>query len=364
VVSGIGDFANRSDVLLGAAELYADGLAQGDETALDRAGDELLDAAAWDAAGPLGLYAIGQPSAAAATTEADLATVLLDLQAGNLLVAAGLQRNALPNVPADRAVFDEAHEQMAEARQELAATPSVVLGLQAVYANSADIEAARNDFRSQSKALLEEIVNEVNGTISAASEQVEKLKLADVMAAVNQIGQALPVVAQAGQLVRKGLDLIKRAIEGIFDFIGREATETVKSQLKALWEKIGQGRQNFVETLLGVAAVKARIETILMAATDLRRVDFGTNALIPVADAFTRRNTLLRAVVRGLALGGSCLALVHLAAPWVSLALGAAYLASIGAALLIGAAYTGQHRIFGDIEGVEQIAERIGSTAG
>jgi CTP-dependent riboflavin kinase len=93
---------------------------------------------------------------------------------------------------------------------------------------SKTLESAADQFRNYSSELLEEIVGESEQTITAAITELKKLDPAEIVKAVGQIGEAVPIVAGAGQVLRRGLEKLKRAIEALMEMFGKDAFKEVK----------------------------------------------------------------------------------------------------------------------------------------
>jgi hypothetical protein len=346
-------------VLLQAAERFEDSL--GDPRRREAATKQLLNAAEKDSIADVRLGFQMEPGAPPpASVSGRLSAALLDLQSANVLVAAGL-RAEKPKEQGDGELLKDARRQMATTREELLAPALVPTGFAAsLNLKSATLESAADQFRNYSSQLLGEIAGGAEETIKTAMTELKKLDPAEIVKAVGQIGEAVPIVAGAGQLLRKGLEKLKRAIEALMEMFGKDAFKEVKEEIQRIVKEAGVSGRTLLESLLGANSVKDRIKSILASPTlSISKVDSASNSLPQLARDFNRDNKLLRAVLRAIQLAGLLLALVQFAAPWLVPTLAIAYVLAIGATVLVGRQYTGAWRVLAWNDGVEQVADRI-----
>jgi hypothetical protein len=356
---GISDYTRRSAVLLQATGRFEQSL--DDPRQREVAIRQLLTAAEKDSIADVRVgFQVEPGQSPPASVSGRLSAVLFDLQSANVLVAAGL-RAEQPKEQHDGELLKDARRQMATTREELLAPALVPKHFVAsLNLKSETLESAAEQFRNYSSQLLGEIVSETEQVITTAATQLKKLDPAEIVKAVGQIGEAVPIVAGAGQLLRSGLEKLKRAIEALTDMFGKDAFKEVREQIQRILKEAGVGGRTLLETLLGANAVRDRIKIILTKqALIVSNVDSASNSLPGIARDFSRDTKLLRAVVRAIQLSGVLLALVHFAAPWLVPALAIAYVLAIGATVLVGRQYTGAWRVLAWSEGVEQIADRI-----
>lgn len=358
----IDEYARRSATLLHASERFRAALFADERQQQFRAND-LLAAAGDEAAKdvfsrfqPGGTSPLPRPSGPSA-----LSAVLFDLQSGNLLIAAGLRIKELPAID-DGNLLSEAHRQIEASRGELVASDVRMQFAANLMIHSGDTNAAAAEFRRYSGELLDEIVLESRNTINTACKGLAKLDPSEVTKAIDQLGGAVPIVADVGRLVRQGLEKVKRAIEAVAELFGKDTLDKVKATVQEIWSNVKSLDHDLLGRLLGVGTVKKRIEQILAASTlTPAALDRATNTLPGVASEFTKNNSLLRALIRAIELVALLLyALRFLTGPWLAVALGIAYLTIIGGALLIGGEYTGGRQLLHWAQGVEQLAEAIG----
>lgn len=356
MASGISEYTRRSAVLLQATKRFEQSL--DDPRRRDAAIRQLLTAADQDSTAGvrLGFQAKSDDEPPASVSER-LSAVLFDLQSANVLVAAGMRAEA----PGDGKLLQDASRQMGTTREELQAPAVLPTNFVAsLNLKSKTLDSAAEQFRNYSSQLLGEIVSEAEKNIAAATKELKKLDPAEILKAVGQIGEAVPIIAGGAQVLRKGLEKLKRAIEALMEMFGKEAFEKVKEQIQTILEKAGVSIHALLEALLGTNSVKARISTILEnKALVVSKVDGASNSLPELADNFSRDSKMLRAVMRAIQLAGLLLALLSLAAGWLVPALAIAYALAIGATVLVGRQYTGASRVLAWSDGVEQVAERI-----
>jgi hypothetical protein len=347
----IEEFARRSERLLRVSEAFQDSLAGTSEDRRE-AEQELVEA-------------IPPPPALPTSPlldEDQLTAVLLELQSGNLLVAAGVQTDA----GAPPAALDNARQQIQAAKTQVEAPPAPQR-LSAAIIRSSNLPTAKEGFRSQSGEFLKEIVDEVETTIEAAlgplKSLVEKYGGGAVNDFIKELGTPFPGLADASLLVRRGLESVKRALAALARWLGESSLSALKPDLETLWAKLREeGGRAVLEHVIGAKVALDRVENVLSTTTrPFEQVDEASNKLPPISGNFLREIRLVRLIVRGLALAAVLLGVVFAATVWVPLALGAALFAAIGAALLIGGEYTGGRRLLSRVQGVEQIAEDLGT---
>lgn len=361
MAQGVDEYIHQAALLLQAAEQFEDSLAAGDAEQ-EFAVDELLGVAQKNAVQGISLRFQGQPGAGLPATRSvsgGLSAIVLELQSANVLVAAGLQKQEL-GLAGDLDLLHQAQQHVATTRDELSASATGSARFASLNIQSATAESATQAFRTYSGQLLDEIVDEAGNTAKAALKGVAKLDAYQIANALSQIGEAVPIVAGVGVLLRKGIEKLKAAIEALSELFGKDAFDKVRDQIGEIWQQAGEVGRALLTRLLGAQGVKARIEEILSGSSlPISAVDGASNALPVLAAEFARNNKLLRALVRAIDLAAGLLALLSFAGPWLGLALGTAYLSTIGGVLLVGGEYTGGRRLLRWVDGVEQVAERI-----
>jgi hypothetical protein len=359
IMSGISEYSDRSANLLNmAARLYG-GLS--DDRLARRAESDLLRATEDSATEEFVLGFAAQPGVPPppATVSNGLAAVLFDIQAGNLLIAAGLARGEDAAAKQDGELLLAARQQIAISRGELVGIPVAPLKFDPkLNQRSNTIEGALVTFRDSSNDLLHEIVTEAKSGVLLVGDQISKLDVGPLGDLLGKIGDAIPFGADLGRLVRRGIELVKKAIDGITGLFGKDLLGDARDGVGEVWHGIGDLTDMLFEKLLGVGPVKQHIDTILKGpGLQLERVDRQANALSPLGTSFNSNNKMLRGIIRAIAFAGGLLAWLSVTGPWVVIGLGIAYATVIAAILVSGRLSTGAtpaHQ-----PGVEQIADGI-----
>jgi hypothetical protein len=301
--AGISNYLDSSDRLLFAAQRFSVAL-DGNTRYRDLAINDLLAAVETHApAAPR--FAEDQATALAAGPDETLASALFDVQAAGLLASAGLSVKET-EVQGDPGGFAQALQEVSEARTILAQPPQPRLFTAPSGIASADLAVAKATFRTNSNTALKGIVNDAAETIGEIIEKLMKLDPNKITEAFGTFGQRpLEVLAAAGRLVRRALEKLKSAVEAIISVFGNEALAQVKSKVGEIWDSFKAG--NFTNAILaamaGTAAVDAHInEIIVRPGLDKDKIDNASNALAPLAEQYTSKINLLRALRNGIAL--------------------------------------------------------------
>jgi hypothetical protein len=356
MAEGVFDYTRRSAVLLEAAKRYE--RVAGDPREKDAAAKALFSAAERDSFASLRFEA-EQDLPPPASVSSRLSAVLFDLQSANVLLAAGLQTES--SKPEGGDLLRHARQEIATSREELLTRDAVPTNFAAALnVQSATVEAAISEFRKYSQQLLDEIVGEVTNTIDVALTELRKLDLGEIGKALKQLGDAVPIVASGGQLLQKGLEKLKRAMEALMVLFGKDALRNTKDQIEQILKQTGVGSGTVMRSLLGAHSVEERIAAILASSgLSAAKIDEACNFLPELAREFNQNSKLLRAILRAIQLASLGLAVLHFAAPWLVPTVGLVYVSMIGVAVLIGRQYTGASHMLAWIDGVEQVAARI-----
>jgi hypothetical protein len=357
------DYAQRAAVLLNEASRFEDSLSA-DESAQQAAVRDLLEAADMGAGPTVAAFdpGIGPPPPPAGLD--GVSSILFDLQSANLLMAGAIERKEIA-AAAPAGHFQRARQDIETTRNEITTPETIPFELSWTVKSSTSAEAA-NEFRKWSGKLLDEIVDESADTMERAVNGLRKLDPAKVSDALGALLKPLPFATEAGVLVRKGIQKLRQAIEALVALFGTDAFEAIKGEIDKLRNASGDIAHKLLEAVLGVPAVRQRIEAIAAVGKDKPEawrdtVDRASNSLIALADDFTRYNRLLRALIGAIDLAVVLLVALHFAGPWFALAIGVAYLSTIGGTILVAIEYTGVRQLLRWTKGVEQVAEGIGA---
>jgi hypothetical protein len=296
-----------------------------------------------------------------------LSGVLLDLQAANVLLSAGIALNEHGRGP-DSSLLDrslqEAENSRAAVTLDVSAEAAVLRFAAEAGVKSATVEAAKTTFRKNAQGVLKDIVDDANAVVNDVLEKLKKFDGAKVIEGIDKLGESIQVVAAAGKLIRQGLDLLKKALDALSKLFGKEALATSKKKVGEIWEKFQSGKytQDVLAWTFDVKGTEARIAAALeQANVDASVIDNATNALPGLSTKYKNNMKLLRSLMSAVALAGSIIAFLQLAAPYIPLALAGVYAALIGATVLIGMDYSDSGRGLGWVRGVGQIANGIKS---
>lgn len=365
---GISEYTRRSEALLLAAEDFRNSL-QADEGDRDVAVDELLGAARrgssldavlrFEPGGPSPVRVEPGVPPPPVDPQHVLSAALFELQSANILISADL---ALKGAGTSNGVrlFDEARQQMSASHDEL--TGPIVLNY-APPSNvaSGTLDSARQSFENNSGQVLTAIID---GCADAAGDALAGLKTLDptkVLDALGRIGESVPMAAEAGRLVRAGIEKLKNAIEAIAALFGKDKLAAIKEKIEKIWENFTSGKysRDIIRVLLSVSEVEEHIKEKLAEANKVDAVDRASNRLAPLTTNFDFYVKLLRGLIQGISFAATALSFFHFTAAWLSLAFGLAFLSTIGGAVLIGSEYVGRHRLLHWTDGVDQIADTI-----
>jgi hypothetical protein len=292
------------DPILAAAELEA--AVNRSESAVTR---RRFDAAA----------APGEPEAS--TDEDFMAGALLDLQSANLLLAASIATNEYGG-GGDRKFLRASVENMEVTR---VAVQSAIAPRPAAWAAeenaSVDLEAAKTRFRTSARRALNSVVDGTGEVIGTVGQEMRKLDGAEVLEAIGALGKQFDAVAAVGRLAKAGFDRLKAVLDKLSGLFENEALAGVKKRVEDVWQKI-------------------------------KKREYARDVLRWLVDA-----KMAEGLASAVVLAAALLGFFSTVAPWVPLASAAAYVAVIGGALVVAAAYTGEGPLFGWVRGVRVIIE-------
>jgi hypothetical protein len=294
-----------------------------------------------------------------------LSAIVFDAESANVLLAAGVALNE-HRQGADRALLSQSLDNMelstASVRADLTGTD-----LRSVDAAkgvlSKDLPSAKESFRVNAEGVVDDFVGKAAEVVSAVFDQLEKLEPAKVLEGLQDLGRTFQIVGEAGTLIRKGMESLKRAIEGLRNLFGDELFDSVKERITKLWDdfKSGKYTREVLAFLFEVRETKSRIDTALLtkvAPTDA--FDSATNQLPALSEKFRRIMKLFRTLVRTIALAGLITAAVHFAAPWIPLVLAGAYGGVLAGTAMVGMNYVGTDKgLLHWVRGVGSVADSI-----
>jgi hypothetical protein len=294
-----------------------------------------------------------------------LSAIVFDAESANVLLAAGVALNE-HRQGADRALLSQSLDNMelskATVRADLTATELRSFDA-AKGVRSKDLPSARESFRVNADGVVDDFVGKAAEVVSAVFDRLEKLEPAKVVEGLQDLGRTFQIVGDAGTLIRKGMESLKRAIEGLHNLFGDELFDSMKERISKLWDdfKSGKYTREVLAFLFGVREAKSRIESALLAkVTTTDAFDSATNQLPGLSEKFRRIMNLFRTLVRAIALAGLITAAVHVAALWIPLVLAGAYGGVLAGTVMVGMNYVGTDKgLLHWVRGVGSVADSV-----
>lgn len=293
-----------------------------------------------------------------ASPEDALSQLLLELQSANALMSAGMALNEHGR-GADSKYLDEAVSQTRAVSLDVASqhAESNQLHFEPQTRSSEKLDDAVKLFRSSADRALESIASGTEGVISSAFEKLKDVDRSKVTEAIADLGKSFEIVATVGRLIRKGLEKLKAVLDYLSNIFGADALADIKKSVREVWDKFG-GDHRLVPSIIGVPTAKERVAAFAaQAGLQIAQLDGVSRELAFVEDRYQGMRKILTGLVSGIVLAMGIIAALQVfglfvAAPWIALAAAGAYVAVIGAALLVGLNYTGSRPMFQWIKGV------------
>jgi hypothetical protein len=295
-----------------------------------------------------------------------LASVLVDINSASVVVAAGYAVEA-PQQNAGH--LDDALQALEAANGVLqSAGDSTTFGFRASLSaraktHSSDLKAAVASFGKSSTKALDQIVAGSELVVTDILAELKKVDPDKVLDALGTVGEKISGLTEAaGQLVRKGLDLLQAALNRLVNGFGSKMLNLASDKLKKIWDDVRSGkytRQTLALTF-GIEATKAAIVAIL-GKPDLNpaAVDRGIDELDDLTERFGKHVKLMRGILRGLTVGLALIAFGGVSAPATVLAGASAYAVVLAAIILIGMDFSDSGHVLQWVKGVGQIANGL-----
>jgi hypothetical protein len=312
------------------------------------------------------------------TTEDVLATILIDAQVGNVLMAAGqtmgetgekmpprlLDESLLRLENTTRAVEQSLSRPLAEGVEpgrfgfaEEAIAQNVV--------KSNDLTAAIETFNHKSQDALNTLVNEAQGALTSVITGLSNQDPSQVLTAISNLGKQVQYLPRTGRLFRQGLKKLTSAIDALIRLLGSEPLIRIKDKVKVLWQKVEEGSYitQALEKMFEAQATRAQITEIL-SLQELKQevLDEASTALVQLEINFKENMAIIRSLAATIGLAAAILAVTSLMGPGVALAIVSAYVVIMAAVILIGRDYTDSGRILQRVRGVGEIANSVRPT--
>ncbi len=302
----------------------------------------------------LGFKSVGPGSEA--NPDDALRAILFEAQSANVLIGAGLATE-IPEP--SRAPLSQALDQIEET-QSAATTPAAGFKFAAGSSvKSADLASAKKTFRTDAQFALDQVVSGAAEIIQSAFEQLKKLDASKVIEAIENLGKPFQQAVDAGRLLKKGIEKLKNAINSLLDLIGSGSLDKVKDHVTEMWGKLTKGEytNDILAWTFGVKDTGARIDALLLSdKLEIPDLDSASNSLRPLTVNYGGKVALIKGLLGVVVAISAGLALLHVVAPWLPLALGGAYVVLLGAGVVIGMNYAGSGGIIQWTKGVREIA--------
>jgi hypothetical protein len=305
-------------------------------------------------------------SQADASSEEALASITLELHAGNVLVAAG---QAVSSVDAQagaeansRPYLDEALAELEHARNTVkqSSSPEARANFEANLALAAvqiTAEQAPGEFRKRTEGTLDGLVADSESVVNKIFEKLKKTDGSKVVQALAKFADETDVFKNAARLIRQGIEKIQNAYNALIRLIGNELLKGVKDKVQKIWSDFADGKftRDGLESMYAVQYVRKKAEGLLQnPRLDRQRLIEACADLAPLEPKFKKHMDLLNGFVAGIAIAAVVLPFTPLQ-PNAVLIVAGAYLLVLGAIILIGREYAGSEWTLHWVRGVGQI---------
>ena len=304
-------------------------------------------------------FAAAASERAATEAEDELRAILFELQAANALIGAGLATEAPERTTGHLSMT---LDQIERSRAAMTA-PRVSLAFEAgSTVKSADLTAAKDTFRTDTESSLDRLTTLAGEVVQSVVDEIKKLDPTEFSEAIEKLGTALPSTAEAGRLLKKGIERLQRAIESLLSLLGADALAEVKKRVSEFLQKLAKGEytSQILTRMFAVKETQIGIETLLKSeALSILTLDQASNELRSVTAGYERQIGIIKAILGAIVLATAAMALLQIATPWLPIVLGGAYALLIGATVLIGMDYAGAGGPVQWVNGVREIADTL-----
>jgi hypothetical protein len=295
-----------------------------------------------------------------------LGTVLIDIQAGRLAVAA--------SGAAGESGAGPGHQEYAEALTDLKETERAfdrapaTLGLEAPAEPrriaSPDEASARATFRDEATRTLDSIVTGTEGVVTATMDEIKRLPFAATLdELIRRAGGWKGPVPKAGPLLRLGLKKLKRALESLSRLFKLPQVEELKEKLAAFWQEVtGEGfLTTVVKRSVRIGAAESRVASALNASPlAIDTLDEASGSLAALTERYDTAVRRIRLILKAYALCAAALGVAAVAVPvitpWVAAVSAAFYLFTLAGVLSLARDYADSGKGLGRVAGVGSVA--------
>ena len=317
----------------------------------------------------------------AQATEEVLAGALAEVRVADVLIAAGRAVGETGEQPQPH-LLDEALNRLEDTTQNF---KQALVGAKVADAESmghlsfaeptagttvvksADLDHAKDAYRTQSASALKTVVEESHGVVTSVIETITKSEIGgkalDVLAGLGNQLLNLPQLATFGRLVRQGLEKLNNAIDALLNLVGNDALKQVKEKLAELWDKFSGGKDvltQVLEHLFGITTTEAKIEAVCkLDGLILNKVDQGSADLQELAARYKGQMKLAKGIASGVAVVAPFVIWLSGANPGVVLGVAFACVIIVAVVVLLGMDYADSGRILQRVRGVGEITESL-----
>lgn len=294
-----------------------------------------------------------------------LVTVLADFDVAGVLVAAGQASGDGIAAPGDAALLDHALGRLAETTRSMTADAAVPLRFgfgepdhPTPEPASATPEAAAERLRGRAVEALTTLSSrsgDVAGQIVTALKDMAPEAVSD---ALRKVGHAIPTIPRLGNLIGRGLRILRRALETLGRMLQFDVAGKVNEWVASLWERAKAGTllEPLLRQMFGHDETIALADDILSRSTDTKAADKASTELEALTRGFAGvAGTLQGHVTRITAVTGVAVVAAQVfpaLAPWVVPTVALAYLLVLGVTLVVGMDYADWGLDRGHIVGV------------
>jgi hypothetical protein len=304
------------------------------------------------------------------SAEEALASILFELQTGNVLVAAA---QAVPSGKSgeagNAAHLDRALQSLESAKNAVADQEKGRSHFEAALAKlveTVDETNAPEEFQKRAKAALDGLVADGSEVVQRVFKALNELDSTNIAEGLKKFGEKSEALATAGRLLRRGIEKIQEGYNALLRLLGPDLLKKIKDRVEKIWENFKSGKytKDALEFIYDLKDIEDQIVHVLAnPKLDAKAVVKGCQDLAPLGAQFKKHMALLSGIVSGITLAAAVLAFTPMrvqGSPFVA----GAYLLVVGAVLLIGREFAGAEYSLHWIRGVGRIAGEIAPAAG
>jgi hypothetical protein len=303
------------------------------------------------------------------------ATVLMDMQIANVLMAAGHAVGEANGNPEPQ-FLDEALNDLNETRPVIARGLSSPLGKEmglnrfnfsqppakAKARRSAKSESATQTFKRVSDDTLDQIVSGAHEVSLSVLAALKKLSPERILEALNQLGGPMQTITGLiRRLISQGIQKMKQAIDDLVRLISNDAITTIKDKIKEIWSDREKGIvDSLLAKIIGVEATRASITTILsLEGIDKDTATQGSNDLSQLLIPYKGNIEMAKKSVKAISFFSGVLVLTPFAGQKIALFAASSYLIILAAVVLVAMDYADSGGILRRVRGVGEIANDL-----